>query len=94
MSLTKNDLIEHVYLTTGFSKKESSGIVEEVFETIKSTLAAGENVKISGFGNFTVKHKDSRIGRNPQTGEAIEISARNIVAFKPSMSLRDQVNED
>lgn len=94
MSLTKNDLIEHVYLTTGFSKKESSGIVEEVFEAIKSTLASGENVKISGFGNFTVKHKDSRIGRNPQTGEAIEISARNIVSFKPSMSLRDQVNED
>ena len=94
MSLTKNDLIEHVYLTTGFSKKESSGIVEEVFEAIKSTLASGENVKISGFGNFTVKRKDSRIGRNPQTGEAIEISARNIVSFKPSMSLRDQVNED
>lgn len=94
MSFTKNDLIEHVYLTTGFSKKESSGIVEEVFETIKSSLATGENVKISGFGNFTVKHKDSRIGRNPQTGEAIEISARNIVSFKPSMSLRDQVNED
>lgn len=94
MSLTKNDLIEHIYQTTGFSKKESSGIVEEVFETIKSSLATGENVKISGFGNFTVKHKDSRIGRNPQTGEAIEISARNIVSFKPSMSLRDQVNED
>jgi integration host factor subunit alpha len=94
VSLTKNDLIEHIYQTTGFSKKESSGIVEEVFETVKSTLASGENVKISGFGNFTVKHKDSRIGRNPQTGEAIEISARNIVSFKPSMSLRDQVNED
>jgi len=94
VSLTKNDLIEHIYLTTGFSKKESAGIVEEVFETIKSTLVTGENVKISGFGNFTVKHKDSRIGRNPQTGEAIEISDRNIVSFKPSMSLRDQVNED
>ena len=94
MSLTKNHLIEHVYLTTGFSKKESSGIVEEVFETIKSTLATGENVKISGFGNFTIKHKNSRTGRNPHTGEAIEISARNIVVFKPSMSLRDQINED
>jgi len=94
VSLTKNDLIEHIYLTTGFSKKESSGIVEEVFETVKSTLASGENVKISGFGNFTVKRKDSRLGRNPQTGEAIEISARNIVSFKPSMSLRGQVNED
>jgi integration host factor subunit alpha len=94
VSLTKNDLIEHIYLTTGFSKKESSGIVEEVFETIKCTLVTGENVKISGFGNFTVKHKDSRTGRNPQTGEAIELSARKIVSFKPSMSLRDEINED
>lgn len=94
MSTTKNDLIEQVYLTTGFSKKESSEIVEEIFEIIKTRLATGENVKISGFGNFTIKSKASRKGRNPQTGETIEISARNIVTFKPSTILRDSINED
>lgn len=94
MAVTKNDLIEQICQTTSFSKKESAEIVEAVFETLKSSLSSGENVKVSGFGNFAIKHKDSRIGRNPQTGEAIEISARNIVTFKPSTNLRQKINED
>ena len=67
--MTKADLIESIYLTTGFSKKESAAIVEMVFDLMKSTLEEGEKIKIAGFGNFVVKEKASRRGRNPQTGD-------------------------
>ncbi|MBP9531450.1 MAG: integration host factor subunit alpha [Syntrophaceae bacterium] len=66
--MTKIDIIQNVYEKLGFSKKESSDIVESVFDIIKDSLAAGERVKISGFGNFMVKEKRARRGRNPQTG--------------------------
>ncbi len=72
--MTKADLIEKVYLKTGFSKKESSDIVERVFDLMKSTLQEGETIKIAGFGNLVVKEKAARRGRNPQTGDEIEIS--------------------
>jgi integration host factor subunit alpha len=90
MSVTKKDIIEQIYQTAGFSKKESAEIVEEVFETIKSSLSNGKSVKVSAFANFTIKHKESRIGRNPQTGEAIEISARNIVYKKKCLRIPPQ----
>ncbi len=92
--MTKADLIESVYLKTGFSKKESAEIVEMVFDLIKSTLENGEKIKIAGFGNFVVKEKESRRGRNPQTGDEIEISARRILTFKPSQVLKSVINEE
>ncbi|MEJ2699100.1 MAG: integration host factor subunit alpha [Desulfuromonadales bacterium] len=90
--MTKADLIENVYLKTGFSKKESAEIVEMVFDLMKCTLEEGEKIKIAGFGNFVVKDKATRRGRNPQTGEEIEISSRKILTFKPSQVLKAAIN--
>jgi integration host factor subunit alpha len=93
-AMTKIDLVEHVYTKVGsFSKKDAAEIVELVFDTIKATLEKGEKIKISGFGNFVVREKKSRIGRNPQTGEEIEISARRVLTFKPSQVLKNLLNE-
>jgi len=91
--MTKADLINAIYERVGFSKKESARIVELVFDIIKDTLEKGEKIKISGFGNFIVREKRSRIGRNPQTGEEIEISARRVLTFKPSQVLRNALKE-
>ena len=93
MAMTKADIIENVYEKVGFSKKESAEIVEMVFETIKETLEHGEKIKISGFGNFVIRSKKPRVGRNPQTGEEIEISARKVLTFKPSLVLKNLLNE-
>ena len=89
---TKADIVESIYMIVGISKKESDEIVDDVFETIKAELERGESVKLSGFGNFDVRSKSSRVGRNPKTGEAIEITARKVVTFKPSTILRAKVN--
>jgi len=89
--MTKIDIIQHVYEKLGFSKKEAAEIVEAVFDIIKDTLADGEVVKISGFGNFVVKEKRSRRGRNPQTGEEISITARRVLTFKSSQVLRKSI---
>ncbi len=90
--MTKADLIAAIHGKVGFSKKESSDIVEVVFDTIKATLERGEKIKISGFGNFEVHAKRSRVGRNPQTGDVIEISARRVLTFKPSQVLKSALN--
>jgi len=90
--MTKADIIESVYNGVGFSKKESAELVELVFETLKSTLEQGEKVKISGFGNFVVRDKKSRMGRNPQTGDQLEISARRVLNFRPSQVLKAALN--
>src|SRR6478735_6398677 len=90
--MTKADIVEALYEKVGFSKKEAADLVELVFDTLKSTLAQGQKIKISGFGNFVVREKRSRIGRNPQTGESIEISARRVLTFRPSQVLRAEVN--
>lgn len=92
MAMTKADIVEALYEKVGFSKKEAADLVEMVFDSIKETLAKGEKIKISGFGNFVVRQKRSRIGRNPQTGEQIEISARKVLTFRPSQVLRAEVN--
>ncbi|MBI5300338.1 MAG: integration host factor subunit alpha [Deltaproteobacteria bacterium RIFCSPLOWO2_02_FULL_46_8] len=91
--MTKADIIEQIYEKVGFSKKESSEIVELVFDTIKETLEKGEKIKISGFGNFVVRAKRPRVGRNPQTGEEIEISARRVLTFRPSQVLKQALNK-
>ena len=92
MSFTKATIIDAICQKIGLPKKDSTEIVESLFETMKKTLQAGENLKISGFGSFNVKFKKSRIGRNPQTGDAMEITARKVVTFKPSQVLRDTLN--
>lgn len=92
--MTKAELIENVYEKVGFSKKDSSDLVELIFNTIKDSLTKDEKIKISGFGNFVVRQKRSRIGRNPQTGEQIEISARKVLTFRPSHVLKAQLNPD
>ncbi|OGQ34779.1 MAG: integration host factor subunit alpha [Deltaproteobacteria bacterium RIFCSPHIGHO2_12_FULL_43_9] len=91
--MTKAEIIELVYEKVGFSKKDSADLVELVFDTIKETLERGEKIKISGFGNFVVRNKKARVGRNPQTGEAIEISARRVLTFRPSQVLKSTLNE-
>jgi len=90
--MTKTDIVEKISLMTDFTKKESSEIVEQVFDVVKSTLEAGENIKIAGFGNFEVREKAARRGRNPQTGESTEIAARRILSFKPSQILKNSLN--
>ena len=90
--MTKADLAEKIHTNTGLSRKDSAVMMESVFELIKVSLEAGEDIKISGFGSFTVSQKAARRGRNPQTGEAITIAARRVLAFKPSTLLRQTVN--
>ena len=90
--MTKAELVEEVYEAVGFSKKDSASLVDLVFETIKETLEEDEKLKVSGFGNFMVREKKARIGRNPQTGEEIEISARKVLTFKPSQVLKNSLN--
>jgi|SRR5579871_331552 len=87
-TLTKADIVDSVHHQIGFSKKDSSEITEKVFEAIKKSLERGEHVKLSGFGKFEVRDKRKRRGRNPQTGEEIEITARKVLSFKASQILR------
>lgn len=91
--MTKADIIESVYTQVKLTKKESAEIVELVLETLKNTLEKGERIKISGFGNFHVRTKKSRLGRNPQTGTEIMISARRVLTFRPSQVLKNALND-
>ena len=91
-TMTKADIVEKVYQKIGFSKKEASELVELVFTSLKDVLTKGDKVKISGFGNFVVRGKNERVGRNPQTGEQITISARRVLTFRPSQVLKAMLN--
>jgi integration host factor subunit alpha len=91
--MTKAEIVEQIYERVGFSKKEAAELVEKVFEIMKETLAEGEKVKISGFGNFVVREKNARKGRNPQTGQEILLDARRVLTFKPSLVLKNVLNE-
>ncbi|MBF0209210.1 MAG: integration host factor subunit alpha [Oligoflexia bacterium] len=91
MTLTKSDITNRVFRDMGLTKKEAVDLVELVFKTIKDTLSEGERVKISGFGNFFVRDKGSRRGRNPQTGHTMEISARRVINFRSSQVLREDI---
>ena len=90
--MTKADIVESIFEKVGFSKKDVTEVVEFVFETIKDSLEKGDNVKVSGFGNFVIRQKRARRGRNPQTGKALTITARKVLTFKPSHLLKDAVN--
>ena len=90
--MTKADIVEKIQEKTGFTRKDSSELLETVFSILKDTLESGEKIKVAGFGNFEVKQKKDRRGRNPQTGETISIEARRILSFKPSNVLRQAIN--
>jgi len=92
-TLTKDTLIEMIRDKVGYPVKEAKEILEMILEEVKNSLEAGKEVKISGFGKWTVKEKRSRPGRNPHTGQKIEITARRVVTFHPSDKLRDSVNK-
>ena len=91
--MTKADIVEKIQTATGLTKKDSADMMEAVFSVMKSTLESGENLKIPGFGNFEVKKKNDRLGRNPQTGEAMTIAARQVLTFKPSTLLKQAINK-
>ena len=92
MTLTKVHLVESIAEQNGFTKKQSTETVETILELIKSTLASGEDVLISGFGKFCVKEKRERKGRNPATGEDMMLAPRRVLTFKCSGKLRDKIN--
>lgn len=90
--MTKADLVEATFEKVGYSKKDVAEVIDLIFTTIKGTLEEGEKVKISGFGNFSVRHKKARRGRNPQSGDEITIGAREVMTFKASQILKKAVN--
>jgi|SRR5210317_45149 integration host factor subunit alpha len=91
MSLTKADIADRLFNEVGLNKREAKEFVDAYFETIRQALESGENVKLSGFGNFQLREKNQRPGRNPKTGEEIPISARRVVTFRPGQKLRARV---
>ncbi len=93
--MTKADMIDMILeRMEGISRKDAALAVEAMLDTIKETLEYGEEVKISGFGKFTLRDKKARMGRNPKTNEEITISARRVLTFKPSKLLNDALNKD
>lgn len=92
--ITKADIVQTLYAELGgFSKKEAADLVDLVFETMKETLGRGEKIKISGFGNFILRDKRPRQGRNPQTGTPIVITERRVLSFKASQLLKQTLND-
>lgn len=91
-TLTKADLIEEVLNVTELPRKESETIVETIFDNIIAALQKGEKIEIRGFGSFRTRERRGRVGRNPKTGEKVEVPAKKIPYFKPSKELKDFVN--
>ncbi len=91
MALTKADMAEHLFEELGLNKREAKEMVEMFFEEIRQALEEGRQVKLSGFGNFDLREKRQRPGRNPKTGEEIPISARRVVTFRPGQKLKARV---
>jgi integration host factor subunit alpha len=90
--MTKAEIVDAVVISTGLSNKDVSEAVESVFELILLQLEKGDDVKLPGFGNFQVREKRQRIGRNPKAGEAVPVTARKVVTFKVSQKLKDRAN--
>ena len=93
MALTKAEVAEHLYEKVGLSKRDAKEMVEIFFEEVRETLEDGEQVKLSGFGNFDLRVKSERPGRNKKTGEDIPISARKVVTFRPGQKLKSRVED-
>ena len=91
MTLTKSDIVENLNNEIGLNKREAKELVDMLFNDIKNLLSEGHEVKLSGFGNFQLRDKSSRPGRNPRTGENVEISARRVVTFKSGQKLKESV---
>jgi len=91
MALTKAEMAEHLFEKFGLNKRDAKDLVENFFEEIRRALENGEEVKLSGFGNFELRTKNQRPGRNPKTGEDIPISARRVVTFRPGQKLKQRV---
>ena len=92
-SLTKADLAENLVDSIGLSKKDAKDLVEGFFDVVRSSLIETQQVKLSGFGNFEVREKSQRPGRNPKTGEEIPITARTVVTFRPGQKLKSKVED-
>ena len=92
LTLTKADLIEEVLRITELPRKESETVVETIFDSIIESLQKGEKIEIRGFGSFRTRQRRGRVGRNPKTGEKVEVPPKNIPFFKPSKELKDFVN--
>ncbi|OQX07525.1 integration host factor subunit alpha [Thiothrix unzii] len=93
MTLTKADMVEHLFEELGLNKREAKDLVEMFFEEVRDALETGRNVKLSGFGNFMLRDKTQRPGRNPKTGEEIPVTARRVVTFRPGQKLKQRVEE-
>ena len=91
--MTKADLVDRVQDKISCNKKEAIDLVDHLMEVLKDAIATEGHVKINGFGNFVVRQKANRTGRNPQTGETITISSRKVLTFKPSVILKNRINE-
>ncbi len=91
MALTKGDMAKSLFNAIGLNKKEARELVDLCFEELKASLAVGEQVKLSGFGNFELRDKSERPGRNPKTGEKVPIPARRVVTFRPGGKLKARV---
>jgi integration host factor subunit alpha len=93
ITLTKADMVEHLFEELGLNKREAKDLVETFFEEVRDALETGRNVKLSGFGNFMLRDKTQRPGRNPKTGEEIPVTARRVVTFRPGQKLKQRVEE-
>ena len=91
MALTKAEMAEHLFEKLGINKRDAKDLVETFFEEVREALEAGEQVKLSGFGNFDLRQKNERPGRNAKTGEDIPIKARRVVTFRPGQKLKSRV---
>ena len=91
--MTKKDLINTVSETSGVSKKDAAAVIDAVFAAITDSVASGDSVQLVGFGTFEARKRDARTGRNPHTGEAINISAATVPAFKAGKAFKDAVNK-
>jgi len=92
--MTKAELVEEVSGKTGLPKKQAEIVVNTVFESIVETLKTGEKIELRGFGSFRIRQRDSRMGRNPKTGEKVDVPAKRIPYFKPGKELRELLNQE
>ena len=92
-TVTRANLTEAVYREVGLSRNESADLVESILQEVSGALVRGENVKISSFGSFLVRHKGGRIGRNPKTGEEVPIEPRRVLVFRASQVMKDKINQ-
>ena len=92
INLTKKDIINAIYMQIGFSKKIADNLFDDIIESIIENLIEHKKIKISNFGTFSVKKKNSRLGRNPKTGDEKEITARNVISFYPSKNMKNKIS--